>query len=227
MSELSHPARQLYRAENIFKIASQRAADMVAERSLWQRLSRGRSAVLSGNLSLLAEAAKICHEAGVDPQSPLLSAIRDLQKRTRRQLRGLQAAHGAFVVAALLLGAIALWELGVLAGGHSPTLTGPQAGDTVDMSIAVNGSFPRGSLPSGTNLYLLVKPQGFNYWLQPLPKVNRTGWRVENVGIGDKEADRGKHFLICAILTHQTLAQGWNAPDLPAGDAHCIDVTRK
>lgn len=227
MSDTSHPARQLYRAENLFKIASQRAAEMAAERSPWQRLSGRRFLALAGNLSLLAEAARIGRAAGGDPQSPLLSAIRDLQQRTRGQLRGMQAAYGALIVAALMLGAGALWELGILARGHAPTLTSPQAGDAVDRAIAVTGSFPRGSLPSGTHLYLLVKPQGFNYWLQPQPKVTRTGWRVEHAGIGDKEADRGKHFLICALLTHQPLAQGWNAPDLPAGDAHCIDVTRQ
>jgi len=192
-----------------------------------QMLSRRRFAMLSGILILLEDAATKCSAAGADPQSPLATAIRDLRAKTKRQYRNLLVTYGMIAAAILVVGAIAGWRLWAMPNGDSTLLiTNPRAGDPVDMSISVSGSSPRGSLPAGSQLYVLVKPQGLNYWLQPLPEVGSTGWRVEKAGIG-LEADPGKSFRICALLTGTTLLSGWNAPDMPPGDAHCVDVTRK
>ena len=49
----------------------------------------------------------------------------------------------------------------------------------MDMTISVSGSSPRRFLIPGTRLYVLVKPQGLDYWLQPLPKVDSAGWTVK------------------------------------------------
>jgi hypothetical protein len=106
-----------------------------------------------------------------------------------------------------------------------PIITDPRAGDPVDMNIPVRGATPRGTPPPGTNLYVLVKPLGLDYWLQPTPQVNPTGWRGE-AGVG-QEGDGGKHFFICSILTAQDLQKGWHAAEPPPGEAHCIDVIRK
>ena len=109
--------------------------------------------------------------------------------------------------------------------GDLPLITDPRDGDKVDMIIPVSGPSPRGSLPTGSELYVLVKPAGLNYWRQPLPDVNLTGWRT-NARIG-VDGDEGKRFLICAVVTSQELPQGWNDPNLPVGKSHCIDVIRK
>jgi hypothetical protein len=227
MSEVVHRAQQLREAEIEFNVAGQRAAELDKERSLWRKLSPRRFATLCRILSLLKDATRICGEAGTDPRSPLASAIRNLYDKTSRQLRNVLAAYGVILAVALTLAIIAGRESSVMSLHDSPVIVDPKAGDAVDMTISVSGPFPKGSLPPGTNLYLLVKPQGFNYWLQPLPDISLTGWRVEKAGIGDKEEDRGKHFLICALMTQQVLSTGWNAPDLPPGDTHCIDITRK
>jgi len=163
---------------------------------------------------------------GSDPQTVLAAAIRDLEAKTKAQRRNLSAAHGIIAAAALVVGALVCWNVGAMSSGDSPNITDPRAGDAVDMTISASGSSPRESLPPGMNLYVFVKPEGFDYWLQPPPEVGLTGWRGE-VGIGDKPEDRGKHFLICALLTQEVRSTGWHKPDLPPGDSHCIDVTRK
>jgi hypothetical protein len=226
MSEPIHPARQLRRAEMIFDIASRRAAELGEERSLWQWLSCRRFSTLAGILSLLEEASEMCREAGTDAESPLATAIRELHTGTRRQLRNIGAAYGVIVALfALLLAAAVYLAAGVIASDGTPSIADPTDGAVVDMTISVSGSSPR-RLRSGTNLYLLVKPQGFDYWLQPLPEVSSTGWRVEHAGIGT-EGNDGMHFDICAILIDQTLLEGWHSPDLPPGLSRCIGVTRK
>ena len=194
-----------------------------------QMLSRRRFATLSGILILLEDAATKCSSAGADPQSPLPTEIRELKAKTKRQYRNLLITYGMIAAAVLVVGAIASWKLWPVPSGDSTLLiTNPRAGDPVDMSISVSGSSPRGSLPAGTNLYVLVKPQGLNYWLQSTPDVSPTGWRVDNVGIGDKPIEKGD-FSICAILTLQKLLPEWSGihSDLPPGDAQCINVTRK
>lgn len=227
MSEIVHPAQQLRQAEIEYQIASRRSSDLDQQRPAWRMLSPRRFATLCGVESLLKHASTIYGAAGADPQSPLITAIRALQDKTGRRLRSILAAYSVLAAAVLMLSAIIGW-LFCLSSTNSPAIiTNPKTGAAVDMTISVSGSPPRGSLPPGTNLYLLVKPQGFNYWLQPLPEVTRTGWRVEKAGIGNKEEDRGRHFLICAVMTRQVLPMDWNAPDLPVGDSHCIDVTRK
>lgn len=203
-------------------------------------LSRRRFATLSGILILLEDAATKCNAAGADPQSPLATAIRDLRAKTKRQHRNLLLTYGMIAAAVLVAGVMASWKLWPMPSGDSslvtdmiigdspPLITNPRAGDAVDRITSVSGLSPKGSLPPGTQLYVLVKPQGFDYWLQSPPEVN-TGWRVDNAGIGDKLDEQGT-FRICAILTQQALSPDWDDrhdPDLPPGDAHCINVTRK
>lgn len=94
------------------------------------------------------------------------------------------------------------------------------------MTISVSGSAPKDALPPGTNLYVLVKPQEFDYWLQPLPRITGIGWQADHVGVG-LPGDEGGVFSICAVLTTQILSSGWNAPDPPLGPLTCINVTRK
>ncbi len=224
MSETTHPAERLHQAEIALEIAEQRTAEMAEKHSPWQYISPRRMVGLSGNLSILANASKLCGEAGADPQSPLVSAIRTLHDRTQRQRRNLLAAYAVIATALVVLGVIFIW-----ATGKAPFITYPEAGEAVSAKISVRGSSPRGSLPSGSHLYVLVKPIGYtqplDYWLQPTPNVSLTGWRADGVGIGIP-GDEGKHFLICAVLTGETLSTGWHFPDPPAGESHCIDVIR-
>jgi hypothetical protein len=115
------------------------------------------------------------------------------------------------------------WLIGA---ASEPTIINiPKEGDTVAMTISVSGSAPKGALPAGANLYVLVKPQGLDYWLQPLPRMTSTGWQADGVGVG-QPGDRGMAFRICAILTTQTLSSGWHASAPPAGPLTCINVTR-
>ena len=226
MSETVHPAQRLRRAEIAFDIASRRATQLDKERSLCRRNSPHRFATLSGILFLLEEASKICGEAGADSQSPLVSAILVLHDKTRRQLRNVLVAYGVIVAAAsLLLGAVICLTLGVIPRDDSPVITEPNEADAVEMTISVSGLSPRRFLIPGTHLYVFVKPQGLDYWLQPPPKVDSAGWTV-GAGIGG-EPDRGMPFRICAILASQALPEGWHAPALPPGLSRCINVTRK
>lgn len=231
MSETIHPAQALREAEIALNVASQQSADLERTRWPWQRLSLRRCATLSGILSLLEGATETCRAAGADPRSPLATAIRDLIARLRSQRRKLLAAYGIIVVATLVVGAIVCAKVWMTPIGASPIIADPKAGAAVAMTISVSGLSPRGSLPPGTNLYILVKPLNLDYWVQLPPdalppELNRTGWRAAKIGIG-QNGDVGMYFRICAILTGQTLLLGWHASDLPPGDAHCIDVTRK
>jgi N-acetylneuraminic acid mutarotase len=115
------------------------------------------------------------------------------------------------------------WLIG--ARSDSPGIDVPKEGDAVGMTISVSGPSPNDELSTGTNLYVLVKPQGLDYWLQPLPRMSNTGWLAEGVGIG-QPADHGMPFRICAVLTTQTLSPGWHDPDPPPGPLTCIQVTR-
>jgi hypothetical protein len=227
MEDIKKRAQGLREAEIELRVAQQRSAELERARLPWQKLSPRRSATLYGILSLLEDAAEKCRALGSDPQTALAAAIRDLGAKTRAQRRNLLAAYGIIAVAALVAGAIVCWNVGAMSRGDSPNITDPKAGDAVDMTISVSGSSPRESLPPGMNLYVLVKPEEFDYWLQPPPEVSLTGWRVEKAGIGDKLEDRGKHFLICALIARKVLSTGWSGRELPPGDAHCIDVTRK
>lgn len=227
MSETIHPAQVLREAEIELKIAGQLSADLAQAHQPWQKLSPRRCAALSGILSLLTDADKKYRAAGTDPRSPLPAAIRDLHTKTSGQLRSVLAMYGLFVAtAALLLGAVGCLVLGVIPRDDSPVITEPKEDELVDMTIPVSGPSPSRFLIPGTHLYVLVKPQDLDYWLQPLPKVNSTGWKVEDAGIG-QEDDHGMRFHICAILTWKTLPDGWHGAVLPAELSRCINVTRK
>lgn len=115
------------------------------------------------------------------------------------------------------------WLIG--ARVESPIINVPREGDTVAMTISVSGPSSKDILASGSNFYVLVKPQGLDYWLQPPPQMTDAGWQAEGVGVG-QPGDRGMAFRICAILTVQTLTSGWHAPDPPPGPLTCINVTR-
>lgn len=226
MSETTHPAERLHQAEIALEIAEQRTAELAGKRSPWQQISPRRLAGLSENLTLLAKASKLCDEAGAAPLSPLVSAIRILHNRTQRQRRNLLAAYGVIAATLVVMGVIFIWST-----GNSPHITYPEAGEAVSEKISVRGSSPRGSLPSGSHLYVLVKPIGYTppleYWLQPTPDVSLTGWHADNVGIGIP-GDEGKRFLICAVLTSEFLPAEWEGrPEPPAGESHCIDVVRE
>ena len=108
-------------------MASRRATQLDKDRSLCRRISPRRFATLSGILILLEDATKICGEAGADSQSPLVSAIRVLHDKTRRQLRNVLVSYGVTVmVAALLLGAVVCLALGVIPRDDSPVITEPK-----------------------------------------------------------------------------------------------------
>ena len=175
MSEIKHPAQQLRQAEVEFQLADRQSTRLDQERAPWQTLAPRRLTVLCGIRSLLRDAARICDDAGTDPQSPLIAAIRELHDRTRRRLRNLLITYSLIVAAAVALAVILGWELHIMSIDGSPIISEPRAGTAVDMTISVDGSSPRGSLPPRSHLYVLVKPQGFDYWLQPLPEVSRTG----------------------------------------------------
>jgi len=225
MSEIKHSAQQLRQAEVEFQLATRHSTRLDQERAPWQTLALRRFAVLCGIHSLLRDAARICDDAGADPQSPLAAAIRRLHDRTRRQLRNLLITYSLIAALVLALAVILGRELFIMSIGDSPIIMEPRAGAAVDMTISVSGSSPGGSLPPRSHLYVLVKPQGLDYWLQPPPEVTIGGWRGE-AGIG-QEGDRGLPFHICAILTRMVLQEGWHDANLPPGDTHCIDVTRK
>lgn len=226
MSETTHPAERLRQAEIALEIADQRTAEPPGKRSPWQQISPRRLTMLSGNLNLLAKASKLCDEAGADPQSPLVSAIRTRHNETKHQLRNLMAVYGVLVIAILALGGTALWST-----TGAPVITDPKAGERVDQTISVSGSSPRALVLPGTRLYIFVKPLGYHdpplsYWLQPMPDVSLTGWQTKDVGIGDED-DGGDDFLICAILSSKALPSGWYGPERPQGKADCIEVIRK
>jgi hypothetical protein len=226
MSETIHPAQRLRRAEIVFSIASRRAAEWEKERSLCRRLSLRRFAALAGVLNLLEEASNICREVGTDARSPLATAIRDLHVKTRRQLRNVLAMYGVIIMATLVLGVIVDRESYMMSLHDSPIITEPKAGDAVDMTFTVSGPSPRGSLPPGTNLYVLVRSQGYDYWLQKSPKVGQSGWQAEGVGLGQPD-EHGIKGRICAVLTRETPTLPLQLADTPAGDVHCINVTRR
>ena len=108
----------------------------------------------------------------------------------------------------------------------SPAIDFPREGDVVAMTISVSGPTPAGALSSGANLYVLVKPEGFDYWLQALPQVTAAGWQVDGAGIG-QAGDQGMAFRICAVMTTRGLSRGWHAADPPPGPLSCISVIRE
>lgn len=117
-------------------------------------------------------------------------------------------------------------------GGPTPvpgnlTITSPKEGDQVDMTINVSGTGGQAALTGGTNLYVLVRPQEFSYYVQTLPEVRNSGaWTAPAVFVG-QEGNTGLAFTICAVLTSAQLERGQAVPDLPAGQSTCIGVTRK
>jgi hypothetical protein len=108
-----------------------------------------------------------------------------------------------------------------------PTLliTSPKNGDAVTMTITVTGTMAKPSTTEGTNLYVIVRPYGYDYWVQSPPDINSDGTWKADVGVG-QEGDSGL-FDICAVLTSQTLTTTHYYPALPNGPAACNTVTRK
>lgn len=227
MSEIKHAAQQLRQAEVEFQLADRQSTRLDQERAPWQTLAPRRFATLCGIHSLLRDAARIYDDAGTDPQAPLAAAIHKLHDRIKQWLRNLLITYGLIIAVVLALAVILGWELYNMSVDGSPVITNPSAGDAVEMKITVTGSSPRGSLPSGTNLYILVRTQGYGYWLQESkPIVGLSGWQAE-VGTGQENDPPGTHYRICAVLTRETLSPPLQLSDTPMGDSHCIDVTRK
>ncbi len=119
----------------------------------------------------------------------------------------------------------------VVAGVTPPTTEGApiieslQDGDRVNMNITVSGS----GAQSGMNLYVIVYPHGYSYWVQELPKINDDGtWEVSPVFVGQSH-DAGLSFDVCAVLTDlsQSLRRGQELQALPEGLASCVTVTRQ
>jgi hypothetical protein len=109
----------------------------------------------------------------------------------------------------------------------APVIGSPQKQDKVSMQITVSGSGAQAALKGGTNLYVIVQPHGYTYWVQALPSINSDGtWKASPVYVGQPN-DSGLLFDICAVLTSQTLTRGQELPVLPSGPASCITVTRQ
>ena len=150
---------------------------------------------MSGILSLLDDATRICREAGADPRSPLVSAIRaNLICQDKAA-----ASEGS--------GCIRRGPRGSPdAGNHRgqgiirdvpARLTrhcGPEGGRRCGYDDLRERSISKGSLPPGTNLYLLVKPRDSTTGFTPA-QLKSQRLASGKAGIGDKAEDRGKHFL--------------------------------
>ena len=104
----------------------------------------------------------------------------------------------------------------------------PIEGRTVPTrEITVTGTLPN-CLPSGTNLYILVRSNlGMydKYWLQDPPVVSCDGWRGK-AGIGGINDPSGMSYRVCAVMTDETLTKDKSVSDLPPGPSHCIEVKR-
>jgi hypothetical protein len=107
-------------------------------------------------------------------------------------------------------------------------ISDPKEGQALDMTIDVSGTL-RNCLPSGTELYILVRSNlgtHDKYWLQDPPAVSCDGWQGK-AGIGGIDDPTGMSYRVCAVLTSEILPKNQPVNDLPPGPSHCIEVKRK
>lgn len=81
-------------------------------------------------------------------------------------------------------------------------ITSPVNGATVPKISTVKGTVS--TLNSGENLYVLIKSGNFSWWVQEKPVVSSDGTWECNVQYGE-DADSGKEYNVCAIVTTETL----------------------
>lgn len=80
-------------------------------------------------------------------------------------------------------------------------ITSPTNGETVPQMYTVKGTVS--TLKSGENLYVLIKSGNFTWWVQKSPTVSNGDWEC-NAQFGE-DADSGKEFTVCALVTTETL----------------------
>lgn len=80
-------------------------------------------------------------------------------------------------------------------------ITSPASGETVPQMYTVKGTVS--TLKSGENLYVLIKSGNFTWWVQKSPTVSNGDWEC-SVQFGE-DADSGKEFTVCALVTNETL----------------------
>ena len=96
------------------------------------------------------------------------------------------------------------------------------------MTIDVSGTL-RNCLPSGANLYILVRSNlgvHDDYWLQDPPVVDCDRWRGK-AGIGGDKDPPGMSYRVCAVMTSENLPENKSVSNLPEGPSDCIEVKRK
>lgn len=93
-------------------------------------------------------------------------------------------------------------------------ITNPLNNSNVSQVCAVEGYFQ--PLKLGEKFYILVKPNGYTWWVQKDPTILPDGkWAVYAL-VGEKE-DSNLNFTVAAITTNQTLKPGTEyGPNLPA-----------
>ncbi len=80
-------------------------------------------------------------------------------------------------------------------------ITTPISGETVPQMYTVKGTVS--TLKSGENIYVLIKSGNFTWWVQKSPTVSNGNWEC-SVQFGE-DADSGKEFTVCALVTTETL----------------------
>jgi hypothetical protein len=93
-------------------------------------------------------------------------------------------------------------------------ITDPTNDSSVSQVCAVQGYLQ--PLAPGEKFYILVKPDGYTWWVQKEPTIFPDGkWAVYTL-VGERE-DSNLNFTVAAITTNQTLKPGTEyGPNLPA-----------
>lgn len=82
------------------------------------------------------------------------------------------------------------------------TITSPHQGEIVNGKISVNGTTRH--LQGKEKLYVLIKPAGYNWWIQNAPVIEKDRQWSCTSQIGETR-DSGREFTICAIISQENL----------------------